>query len=411
MDNRKNDEYVSSPELYLTPPPTPQLTACPDEPNGLPTPGFMDLMEYAQQSPTKAEEADGLFQKRKQFQREEGELSPQEQHHKSEPQCWNTPQSPEIPSDVPTAGQEDHKTEHDQQSELEPGEIDELMRQRQEIERLAQEAEQIVADTRTWLSPLSPPPYENQDLQDRISRCLVQLEEARRNIQYYTQRLEARLQEHQNDERHQRLRRRLRRRQQRRQARQITSHLRESGIDLGLGINIDGLSESTSESAPKIHPNFKDKIAHLARKLHPLVSYSTGRTHPYFPKSILAFNLLTSAQLDALALHFHQVYPPRRESFRYPLPVKPWLTTNGFVRDLGVDTEVKRRRFGRFIGLRGCESPVKAESEEGKAAREESVIEQVERDWERRHMVAKAVEERRRNAPGRYMFMDGMEDV
>ncbi|KAL4902565.1 hypothetical protein BDW74DRAFT_158035 [Aspergillus multicolor] len=368
-------------------------------------------MNRAQLSPNYVGEADGISYQWGQYERAEEELNPQEQQVTSEPQCWYTPQCPEASSEVSSTGHEEHKTDDDQQSELEPGQIDEVLQQRQEIEQLAQEAEQIVADTHTLFSPLSPPAYEDEDIQDRISRCLVQLEDARRNIQHYTQRLEARLQEHQNDERRQRLRRRLRRRRQRCNAREITSHLQASGIDLGLGINLEGLSESASKSNFKIHTDFKDKIASLSRKLHPLVSYSTNRTHPYFPKSILSFNLLTSAQLDALALHFHQVYPPSRETFRYPLPVKPWLTTNGFVRDLGVDVEVKRRRFGRFIGLRGCESPVRAESQEPKADGEESVVEQVEKDWERRYSVAMAVEERRRNAPGRFMFMDGLEDV
>lgn len=50
------------------------------------------------------------------------------------------------------------------------------------------------------------------------------------------------------------------------------------------------------------------------------------------------------------------------------------------MRNLGVDTDVKRRRFGRFIGLRGCESPVK-ENNDGE---EESMREQAEKEWENR---------------------------
>lgn len=95
---------------------------------------------------------------------------------------------------------------------------------------------------------------------------------------------------------------------------------------------------------------------------------------------MLSFNLLTSAQLDALALHFEQVYPPNQATFHYPKPIKPWLTTNGLVRNLGVNTDVKKRRFGRFIGLRGCESPAR----EKRDGEEESIREQVEKDWEDR---------------------------
>lgn len=42
--------------------------------------------------------------------------------------------------------------------------------------------------------------------------------------------------------------------------------------------------------------------------------------------------------------------------------------------------ETKRRRWGRFIGLRGCESPLR-ESEEGLEEGEEGLVEKMEREW------------------------------
>ncbi|KAL2854264.1 hypothetical protein BJY01DRAFT_243792 [Aspergillus pseudoustus] len=148
------------------------------------------------------------------------------------------------------------------------------------------------------------------------------------------------------------------------------------------------------------HPDFHPTLDRLARPLHPLISVTTGLAHPSFPKSILAYNMLTSCELNDLAIHFHQVYPPTRETFRYPLPVKPWVATNGFVRELGVDVEVKRRRFGRFIGLKGCESPVESigilgQGEGERAGRaavangQAEIRAGVEREWERAREVAR----------------------
>lgn len=51
--------------------------------------------------------------------------------------------------------------------------------------------------------------------------------------------------------------------------------------------------------------------------------------------------------------------PPVRGTFWYPVRiVQPWIRregAKGYVADEELGLEVKRRRFGRFIGLRGCE--------------------------------------------------------
>lgn len=44
----------------------------------------------------------------------------------------------------------------------------------------------------------------------------------------------------------------------------------------------------------------------------------------------------------------------------------------------GVSLTMKRRRWGRFIGLRGCESPEGLDVEE-----QESLVERMEREWRR----------------------------
>ncbi|PWY72455.1 hypothetical protein BO94DRAFT_560025 [Aspergillus sclerotioniger CBS 115572] len=128
------------------------------------------------------------------------------------------------------------------------------------------------------------------------------------------------------------------------------------------------------KSLPKI-------LTHLRTPLHPLISSTTGLTHPDFPSSLLTYHLLTSTQLDNLARHFHQFYPPVRPTFWYPITIPPWLGT----ADQGnVDLETKRRRFGRFIGLSGCESPTKDRGDWKEVPGEESpegMMERMEREW------------------------------
>ncbi|PTU23860.1 hypothetical protein P175DRAFT_0405459, partial [Aspergillus ochraceoroseus IBT 24754] len=97
------------------------------------------------------------------------------------------------------------------------------------------------------------------------------------------------------------------------------------------------------------HPWFRLTIHYFATHLAPLVSCSTGQPHPDFPATMLSYHLLTSSQLDDLARHFHQVWPPSRETWEYPVAVLPWL---GTPEESTVDIATKRRRFGRFIGLR-----------------------------------------------------------
>ncbi|TVY64313.1 hypothetical protein LSUE1_G006207, partial [Lachnellula suecica] len=90
------------------------------------------------------------------------------------------------------------------------------------------------------------------------------------------------------------------------------------------------------------------KIAQMARTLKPLVRVTTGASHPSFPLTVLNFHLLTAEQCDALASHFHQRTPCEWSAY-YPVQIQ-WRA------DATLDE--KRRRIGRFIGLRGCESPV-----------------------------------------------------
>lgn len=100
-------------------------------------------------------------------------------------------------------------------------------------------------------------------------------------------------------------------------------------------------------------------LDHHLTPLRPYVSVTTKLPHPDFPATLLAYHLLTSAQLDSLARHYHQVWPPAPDTANYPKTIPAWV---GAPNEHEVDIETKRRRFGRFIGLRGCDSPAETAS-------------------------------------------------
>lgn len=93
---------------------------------------------------------------------------------------------------------------------------------------------------------------------------------------------------------------------------------------------------------------FREKLRQMALPLAPLVQLTTGEVHPAFPGTLLNFWLLTDGQLEELA-HFYHQRTPSRWTFHYPCPITSW--------DAGLPLEEKRRKMGRFIGLRGCDSP------------------------------------------------------
>lgn len=98
------------------------------------------------------------------------------------------------------------------------------------------------------------------------------------------------------------------------------------------------------------NPALHTKLTQMSLQLAPLVQLTTGAVHPAFPQTLLAFWLLTDDQLDALA-HFYHQRTPCAWTAQYPCPVD-WPA--------GLSLEEKRRRLGRFIGLRGCETPTAA---------------------------------------------------
>lgn len=115
-------------------------------------------------------------------------------------------------------------------------------------------------------------------------------------------------------------------------------------------------------SLQEASPRLRAKMAEMRKTLSPLVSITTGQVHEAFPKTLLHYWLLTHSELDALAAFYHQSTPSRWTN-EYP-KVMGWRE--------GMGIEEKRRRWGMFMGLRGCETPT----------RERSV-----RDWEETMMM------------------------
>jgi hypothetical protein len=116
------------------------------------------------------------------------------------------------------------------------------------------------------------------------------------------------------------------------------------------------------------NPALAQKISQMALPLAPLVRITSGEVHPYFPVTLLNFWVLTSQQLDELA-HFYHQRTPSVWSSHYPCPV---------IWGKELTLEEKRRKIGRFIGLRGCESPVKSEEETMRGMRERARREEEE---------------------------------
>lgn len=85
------------------------------------------------------------------------------------------------------------------------------------------------------------------------------------------------------------------------------------------------------------------KIQQMALPLAPLVQLTSGHVHPAFPSTLLNFWLLTDDQLDELAQFYHQ-RSPCQWTRHYPCPIS-WAE--------GLTVEEKRRKMGKFIGLRG----------------------------------------------------------
>jgi len=123
------------------------------------------------------------------------------------------------------------------------------------------------------------------------------------------------------------------------------------------------------------NPDLEARISQLALPLAPLVQLTSGQVHPSFPTTLLHYHLLTDAELEELA-HFYHQRTPCALTAQYPKPMN-WKA--------GLTVNEKKRKWGRFMGLGGCESPVvlKTEEEIWEEARRARMVEDEEM-WKRK---------------------------
>lgn len=149
-------------------------------------------------------------------------------------------------------------------------------------------------------------------------------------------------------------------------------------------------SHKRSQSMQVQRLYFEGLVDHLRNELTPLISVRTGKPHPAFPRSILQYQLLTHDQLDDLARHYHQTIDAGEERWLYPCPIgwgKVWcgrVPVTATETDGGrrlVDLKTKRRRWGRFIGLKNCESPTAEDEEGARREMDQSMRERMEKEW------------------------------
>lgn len=157
--------------------------------------------------------------------------------------------------------------------------------------------------------------------------------------------------------------------------------------------------------APSKKAALAKKIKHLELRLAPLVPLPEGPPHEAFPRTILAYHLLTEEELDSIAHYYHQSTPGlwtfqypacmnwdkehlKRKSIDYSrrqsnpsansewwsdfLPaaernsISPKTPTQSSPQTRRWSTTltdkeriaIKRRKVGKFIGLVGMETPI-----------------------------------------------------
>ena len=87
----------------------------------------------------------------------------------------------------------------------------------------------------------------------------------------------------------------------------------------------------------RANPAFLQKLDTLRLRLSPLISHTTGQAHPAFPRTLLSFYVLTEAQLDDLALYYHQRPPGHPLERCYPERMR-W-------HEAGLSVADKRRKW------------------------------------------------------------------
>ncbi|KAE9968161.1 hypothetical protein EG328_007722 [Venturia inaequalis] len=117
------------------------------------------------------------------------------------------------------------------------------------------------------------------------------------------------------------------------------------------------------------NPDLKRKIEDMRIVLCPIRRLPHGEVHPSLPRMVLKYWLLTEDEIDSIARFYHQTDRSNEWFHQYPGTMNwdsKWLKrpdgteSPRELKQLPTDEErlsMKRRRVGRFIGLRGCQTP------------------------------------------------------
>lgn len=120
----------------------------------------------------------------------------------------------------------------------------------------------------------------------------------------------------------------------------------------------------------RANTRLQDKISQMRLTLAPIYPLPNGPPHPNYPHTILQYWLLTESQLDSLASCYHQLSPTNPWRRHYPASMnwdKEFLAQPHLLMSVEEQKEclsseerlaIKRRMFGKFIGLKGCDTPV-----------------------------------------------------
>jgi hypothetical protein len=135
-------------------------------------------------------------------------------------------------------------------------------------------------------------------------------------------------------------------------------------------VNIHGITSTMASVRSRPNTTLQNKISQMRLTLAPIYPLPQGPPHAAYPSTLLHFWLLTEAQLDSIAQYYHQTSPTNEYQRYYPacmnwdrdfLAIPHKLMSKAEQEACLPDEErlaIKRRMFGKFIGLRGCNTPV-----------------------------------------------------
>lgn len=135
---------------------------------------------------------------------------------------------------------------------------------------------------------------------------------------------------------------------------------------------------STSLKRKRLTANLQPIITRLRFELAPICALPDGAAHPEYPKTLLHYHCLTELQLDSMARWYHQwTDRPCVWTHAYPACMEwdaDFLEWLGESRGSNYRVRSKKRKFGRFIGLLGCETPVEEVDDKNEFLREKDRV-------------------------------------